>query len=154
MHDRSGPTGGGAVPKWYEKAVIYKVSALLMIAAGAVLAWLGNNWVYLTFIPFLVAWILCFFLGLALSKMVRDRTWMSQKMAAATFLVTVTVSYLPLAVYMEDVANTLVFPAMAALQGIGTAIGFHMPWLYGGKASHADVEGIDDLMAALSKREK
>jgi hypothetical protein len=154
MQDPSAPTGDGAVKRWFEKAVTYKVSALLMIAAGAVLAWMGSSWVYPTFIPFLVAWILCFFLGLALSKIVRDRTWMSQKMAATIFLLTVALSYLPLVFYGEDVANAMVFPAMAALQGIGTAIGFHMPWLYGGKASHADVEGIDELMAALSKREK
>lgn len=154
MKDQSASTGDAAVKRWYEKAITYKVSALVMITAGSVLAWRGNSWVYPTFIPFLAAWILCFFLGLALSKMVRDRTWMSQKQAATIFLVTVALSCMPLVFYGEDVANAMVFPAIAAMQGIGTAIGFHMPWLHGGKASHTDVEGIDDLMATLNRREK
>jgi len=63
-------------------------------------------------------------------------------------------SYLPLVAYREDVASTLFFPAMAAVEGLGTAFGFHAPWLYAGKASHRDIEGVEDLMAALEGRGK
>jgi len=63
-------------------------------------------------------------------------------------------SYLPLVACREDVASTLFFPAMAAVEGIGTAFGFHAPWLYAGKASHRDIEGVEDLMAALEGRGK
>ena len=125
-----------------------------MIAVGAALAWRGNEWIYPTFIPFLATWILCFLLGLALSKIVRDRVWIRQKHATIIFLVAAAFSYLPLVAYGENVANTLVFPAMAAVQGIGTAFGFHMPWLYSGKASHEDIKGADDLMTSLDGREK
>lgn len=154
MQDSTEPTSRGASAKLYERAITYKVSAVAMLAAGAVLAWLGNSWLFPGLIAFLAVWVLCFFLGLMVSKAIRDRSWLSQKGAAMIFIVTVVISYLPLPFYLEDVANSLVFPAMAALQGIGTAIGFHMPWLYGGKTSHADVEGIDELMAAMSKGEK
>ena len=145
------PAGDGHAPRWYERAVTYKVAAFAMIAVGAMLAWRADAWVFPTFLPFLVAWVLCFFLGLALSKLVRDRVWIRQERAAALFFVAVAVSYLPLVVYREDVASTLVFPAMAAVEGIGTAFGFHAPWLYAGKASHEDIEGVEDLMAALDR---
>jgi hypothetical protein len=154
MKEPRASTGNVSVPRWFERGVTYKVAALLMLAAGAALAWLVDVWVFPTFIPFLAAWILCFFLGLLLSKIVRDRVWLSQKRAAVIFLVAVVLSYLPLVAYGGKVAATLIFPAMAAVQGIGTAIGFHMPWLYAGKASHTDIEGIDDLMASFAKRER
>lgn len=151
MGEPQAPAGGGHAPRWYERAVTYKVAAFAMIAVGAVLAWLADPWVVPTFLPFLAAWVLCFFLGLVLSKVVRERAWIRQGRAAALFFVAVIVSYLPLVAYREDVARTLVFPAMAALQGIGTAFGFHAPWLYAGKASHEDIRGIDDLMAAMDR---
>lgn len=125
-----------------------------MIVVAVLLSWLGNAWIYPAFVPFLIAWILCFFLGLVLSKIVRNRVWIRQKHAAAFFLVALAVSYLPVVAYWGDVANTLAFPAMAALQGVGTAFGFHLPWLHSGRAGHNDVEGIDDLMSALDGRKR
>ncbi len=144
----------GRVPRWYERGVTYKVAALVMIAVGAVLAWLGDKWIFPTFIPFLVVWVLCFFLGLMLSKIVRDRVWIRQKHATIIFFVAAAFSYLPLVAHRENVANTLIFPAMAAVQSIGAAFGFHMPWLYAGKASHNEIEEVEDLMASLNGREK
>jgi len=154
MQEPGAVTGYSSVPRWYERGVTYKVAALVMIAVGAVLAWSGDERIYPTFTPFLIAWVVCFFLGLALSKLVRDRVWIRQNHATIIFLAAAAFSYLPLVAYGENVANTLVFPAMAALQGIGTAFGFHMPWLYSGKASHEDIEGADDLMASLDGRGK
>jgi len=145
------PVGDGHAPRWYERAVTYQVAAFAMIAVGAVLAWLADPWVVPTFLPFLIAWVLSFFLGLALSKMVRDRVWIRQERAAVLFFVAVAASYLPLVAYGANVASTLFFPAMAAVEGIGTAFGFHAPWLYAGKASREDIEGVENLMAALDR---
>ena len=138
----------------YEKTGTYKAAAILMIAIGVVLAWLGDAWIFMTFLPFLGVWILCFILGLWMSKVIREKAWLSQKGAAGIFVAAVVLSYLPLLVYWTSVATTLLFPVMAALQGLGTAIGFYLPWIYGGKTTHEDVEGIDEFMSLLSKEQK
>jgi len=143
--------GRGEAPRWHERSVTYKVAAVVMIAIGGGLAWLGSASIVPTFVPFLVVWVLSFLLGLALSKVVRDRAWMRQKRAAVVFVALVALSYLPVVVYRENVGNTLVFLAMAALQGVGAAFGFHAPWLYGGKASRQDIRRAEDFLAAIDR---
>ncbi len=145
------PTQGSSGPRWYERATTYKVAALAMILAGAGLAWLADPWVFATFLPFLAVWIASFFAGLAVSKIVRDRAWIREGRAALIFVVAVVLSCLPVLAYREDVADSWLFLAMAAMQGVGTAFGFHAPWLYAGKASHEDIRQAEDFLAAIDR---
>jgi len=137
--------------RWYERAGAYKVAAVAMLAVGAVLAWFGPPSFLFAFLPFLGVWIGAFFGGLILSKVVRQATWGRQTRAAALFLLLVLASYLPVLVYRATVAGTLAFPLMAALQGLGTAIGFYAPWLYGEKASHEELRQAEDFLAAIDR---
>lgn len=137
--------------KWYERDATYRVGAILLIASGAIVSALYDKWVLPTFLPFLVGWGLGFFGGMWLSKLVRDRVWLKQESALLIYLSAIGFSYVLLLAF--GIVQSWAFPASAALQGIGTAFGFHLPWNLSYMYEKHKREEVVDMLTSLAKRE-